>query len=284
MFCDPRAELALAIHRKTDNGNKIVDFLNDVLDNNIPDVRLTHRLQSARMLTKHGHFPDAERFIKRHANKPTPKPSRREKKELSQFDAALGEVIRAEISPASTAQWLIDVMQGRTPAIETGLDTFKPHHRMSAVREILSRAYDRDYTHTTEADLRVPTQSEAAEATPEDRPDASEQESGESEHPEHPIHPEHPASDEEPIDYVAMAKEIVANLDPSEFEEEPVSDRKPDTSMWDIIMEQPLPVITEEHQRIALARLDEKLERRRLWKETAVKIPTRKDHDNYDDG
>ena len=34
MFCDPRAELALAIHAKTDNGNKIVDFLNDVLDQN----------------------------------------------------------------------------------------------------------------------------------------------------------------------------------------------------------------------------------------------------------
>ena len=108
MFCDPRAELALAIHAKTDNGNKIVDFLNDVLDQNIPDVRLSHRLQSARMLTKHGHFPDPELFIQRHANKPSRKPSRREKKELSQFDAALADVIRAEISPASTAQWLIE--------------------------------------------------------------------------------------------------------------------------------------------------------------------------------
>ena len=279
MFCDPRAELALAIHRKTDNGNKIVDFLNDVLDNNIPDVRLTHRLQSARMLTKHGHFPDAERFINRHANKPNHKPSRRERKELSQFDAALGEVIRAEISPASTAQWLIDVMQGRTPAIETGLDTFKPHHRMSAVRELLARAYDRDYdyTQTTMAEVRLASHPEAAEAA-DVTPDATviPAKAG--------IHPENPASDEEPVDYVAMAKEIVANLDPSEFEEEPPSTRKPDTSMWDIIMEQPMPVITEEHQRIALARLDEKLERRRLWKESAVKIPTRKDHDNYDDG
>ena len=72
-----------------------------------------------------------------------------------------------------------------------------------------------------------------------------------------------------------MAKKIVANLDPSEFEEEPASDHKPNTTMWDIIDRQPPPVITEEHQRIALARLDEKLERRRLWKESTVKIPER---------
>jgi hypothetical protein len=287
MFCDPRAELALAIHAKTDNGNKIVDFLKDVLDQNIPDVRLTHRLQSARMLTKHGHFPDAEQFIQRHANKPGPKKTRRDVKETSEFDAALAEVIRAEISPASTAQWLIDVMQGRTPAIETGIDTFKPHHRMRAVREILARAYDRDYSYarTTQADLRVPTQTEA-DAMPEEHHDASDLQVGESDNPEHPIHPVNPDSDEEaePIDYVAMAKEIVANLDPSEFEEEPESNHKPDYSMWDIIRKQPPPVITEEHQRIAMARLDEKLERRRLWKESSVKIPTRKDNSNYDDG
>ena len=73
MTYDPRAELAQAIHRKTDNGNMIVDFLKDVLDQNVADVRLTHRLQSARMLTKYGHFPDAERFLQRHDNKRAPK-------------------------------------------------------------------------------------------------------------------------------------------------------------------------------------------------------------------
>ncbi len=287
MFCDPRAELALAIHAKTDNGNKIVDFLKDVLDQNIPDVRLTHRLQSARMLTKHGHFPDAEQFIQRHANKPGPRKTRRDVKETSEFDDALAEVIRVEISPASTAQWLIDVMQGRTPAIETGIDTFKPHHRMRAVREILARAYDRDYSYarTTQADLRVPTQTES-DAMPEEHHDASDLQVGESDNPEHPIHPVNPDSDEEaePIDYVAMAKEIVASLDPAEFEEEPPSDRKPDYSMWDIIDRQPQPVITEEHARIGAALFREAIQRQRLWEESNVKIPTRKDHDNYDDG
>ncbi|MCY4652110.1 MAG: hypothetical protein OXC95_02985 [Dehalococcoidia bacterium] len=78
MFCDPRYELALAIHRKTDNGNDIVDFLKDVLGRNIPDVRLDHQIQAARMLTKHGHFPDADLFIQRHAGKRSPRKSRRE--------------------------------------------------------------------------------------------------------------------------------------------------------------------------------------------------------------
>ncbi len=287
MFCDPRAELALAIHRKTDNGNHIVDFLKDVLHNNVPDVRLHHQLQAARMLTKHGHFPDAELFIQRHANKRSPRKSRREQKELSEFDAALKKVILAEITPASTAQWLIDVMQGRTPAIETGIDTFKAHHRMRAVREILVRAYDRDYdfTQTTQADLRVPTQTDADTVTPKDYSDASEQEFGESENPEHPIHPENPDSDEEEAklqEILTKIDKIIEEADPSEWEEEE-SDHNPDYSMWEIIDSLPKPEISEEHARIGAALFHEAVNKQRLWRESNVKIPTQKDHYNYDD-
>ena len=117
------------------------------------------------------------------------------------------------------------------------------------------------------------TQKAAGATAPEVRPES-----------DNPIHPVNPDSDEEPVDLVAMAKEIVASLDPSEFEEEPPSNRKPDTTMWDIIRKQPRPVITEEHERIAVARFNEKIERQRLWRESGVKIPTRKDHPNYDDG
>ena len=178
-------------------------------------------------------------------------------------------------------------MQGRTPAIETGIDTFKPHHRMRAVREILARAYDRDYSYarTTQADLRVPTQTEA-DVTPEEHPDASDLQVGESENPENPIHPENPDSDEEaePIDYVAIAKEIAENLDPSELEEEPPTPYKPSYAMWDIINKQPRPVITEEHARIGAARFNARIEQQIAWREAGVKIPDRKDRDEYDDG
>ena len=286
MFCDPRAELALAIHRKTDNGNDIVDFLKDVLHDNVPDVRLNHQLQAARMLTKHGHFPDAELFIQRHSGKRGPGKSRRERKELSEFDAALKKVILAEITPASTAQWLIDVMQGRTPAIETGIDTFKAHHRMRAVREILSRAYDRDYdyTRTTQAEVRVPTQADADAGAPEDRPRASEGESGESENPEHPIHPDSDEEEAKVQEILAKIDKVVAEADPSKYEEEESSDRQIDYSMWEIIDSLPKPEISEEHARIGAALFHEAVNKRRLWRESKVKIPTRKDYDNYDDG
>ncbi|MCY4652109.1 MAG: hypothetical protein OXC95_02980 [Dehalococcoidia bacterium] len=81
-----------------------------------------------------------------------------------------------------------------------------------------------------------------------------------------------------------MAKEIVASLDPSKFEEEPASTHRSDYSMWDIIDSLPQPEITEEHARIGAALFREAIQRQRLWEESDVKIPTRNDHDNYDDG
>lgn len=295
MTYDPRAELAQAIHRKTDNGNMIVDFLKDVLDQNVADVRLTHRLQSARMLTKYGHFPDAERFLQRHDNKRAPQKSRREQKETSEFDAALRKVILAEINPASTAQWLIDVMQGRTPAIETGIDTFKPHHRMRAVRELLARGYDHDYTFTSDseqpsADSYGYDSLQLSSDISDDavmRAKAGVQGAGQSgdlrdsDHTELETENSEPAED--PIDLVAIAMEINSNLDPSEFPEELPSSYKPN-SMWDIIDSLPEPIITKEHARIGAALFQEAIERQILWEESNVKIPTREDNDSYDDG
>ena len=285
---DPRAALADYIRHKTDNGNQVVDYLHDVLHENLDDVKHGHRTRAAGILSEYGDLA-AIRFLEKEKEekkaKPSPKPRKREEREDSEFDTALARVIRDKTNDAEdVADYLIDTMNGVDSSIESGLGKIHHQQRVSAAAELLRRAYDNDprYAHTsTGAEVRLASQSEAAEDTPEVRP---EPESDHPDHPTHPTHPENPASDEEPVDYVAMAKEIVANLDPSEFEEEPPSTRKPDTSMWDIIMEQPMPVITEEHQRIALDRLDEKLERRRLWKESAVKIPTRKDHDNYDDG
>ena len=90
--------------------------------------------------------------------------------------------------------------------------------------------------------------------------------------------------DEEPVDLVAIAKEIAENLDPSELEEEPPTPYKPSYAMWDIINKQPRPVITDEHARIGPARFNARIEQQIAWRESGVKIPTRKDYDNYDDG
>ena len=295
MSYDQRAELAQAIHRKTDGGNKIVDFLNDVLDQNLPDVRLTHRLQSARLLTRRGHFPKAELFIERHRQKRARGKSGGEQKRDSEFDSALQEIILAEAGPAFVAQWLIDVMQGRTPAIESGIDTFKVHHRMRAVRELLARGYDRDYTSPVEAEtVRTVTENDRPRVSSNTH-DATVMPSfagiHSSDDPCAPLshnHTEIESEDsepmDEPIDYVAMAKEIVANLDPSELEEEPPSPHKPNYTMWEIIRKQPKPAITEEQARIGAARFHERIERQRRWRESGVKTPARKDHNYYDDG
>ena len=115
----------------------------------------------------------------------------------------LAQIVAEETDGGRTVvRFFVKVAQG-----ELDREGFKAHHRIAAGRELLKRGFDYECAHAQTSD----------DATPEDRPDASEREVGESEYPEHPIHPENPGSDEEPIDYVAMAKEIAENLDPSEL-------------------------------------------------------------------
>ena len=54
--------------------------------------------------------------------------------------------------------------------------------------------------------------------------------------------------------------------------------------MWETIRKQPEPVISEEHARIGAALFHEAVEKQRLWRESNVKIPVRKDNTNYDYG
>ena len=91
---------------------------------------------------------------------------------------------------------------------------------------------------------------------------------------------------EEPTDYLAIVKRVVESLGPVEEEEEDDLGYKPDLSMWDAILNQPEPEITDEHVQIGAALFHEALERDRLWKQANAKdpMPKRKDHDNYDDG
>ena len=213
---DPRAALADYIRHKTDNGNQVVDYLHDVLHENLDDVKHGHRTRAAGILSEYGDLA-AIRFLEKEKEekkaKPSPKPRKREEREDSEFDTALARVIRDKTNDAEdVADYLIDTMNGVDSSIESGLGKIHHQQRVSAAAELLRRAYDNDprYAHTsTGAEVRLASQPEAAEATPEAHPDASKQESAASEHPENP------ASDEEPVDYVAMAKEIVANLDPS---------------------------------------------------------------------
>ena len=302
---DPRAALAEYIRHKTDNGNKVVDYLHDVLEDRLDGVKHGHRECAAAILTEYGDLA-AIRFQEKNKEekkaKPSPKPRKREEREDSEFDAALARVIRDKTNDAQdVADYLISAMNGIDSNIESGLGKIHHQQRVSAAAELLRRAYDNDpkYAQTSTA----PTLA-VGPVTPEVRP-----ETGPTATPASPtvipakagtleearrsaIHtpasqdaePVSPDSDEEPLDLVAMAKEIVANLDPSDFEEEPESNHKPDYSMWDIIERQPQPAMTEEHARIGAAQFREVIQKQRLWEKSEMKTPTRKDYDNYDDG
>ena len=269
---DPRAALAETIRRKTDNGNDVVDYLLDVLHERLDGVKHLHRERAASILTEYGDLAAIRFMEKNRENRKTCKPANRQPRseaEDSRFDAALAQVIRDKTNEAEDiADYLIDTMNGIDSAVGSGLGRIAHRHRVAAAIELLRRGFDYDRARSTAVPAYAGTRQD-------DRPGASR---------DHARAEPEPEIADEPVDYVAMAKEIVANLDPSELEEEPPSPHKPNYTMWEIIRKQPKPAITEEQARIGAARFHERIQRQIRWRESGVKTPARKDHDNYDDG
>ncbi len=277
---DPRAALAEYIRHKTDNGNQVVDYLHDVLHERLDGVKHGHRERAASILTEYGDLA-AIRFQEKNKEekkaKPSPKPLKREEREDSEFDAALARVIRDKTNDTQdVADYLIETMNGIDSAIESGLGKIRHQQRVSAAAELLRRAYDRDcgYTRTTQAEVRVPTQADANSSVALDT-EPTDVASGNA------YTPEEEARIQEVLDRI---KKIAEEADPSEFEEDESSDRRIDYSMWDIIDSLPEPEISEEHARIGAALFYEAVEKQRLWRESNVKVPVKKDIDNHDDG
>ncbi len=275
---DPRAALAEYIRHKTDNGNQVVDYLHDVLHERLDGVKHGHRERAAAILTEYGDLA-AIRFQEKNEEekkaRPSPRPRKREEREDSGFDAALARVIRDKTNDAQdVADYLIDTMNGIDSAIESGLGKIRHQQRVSAAVELLKRGidYDPKYAQTSTA----PTLA-ISPVTPEEHTDASEQA---AEDATDAYTPEEQAQIQEVLDRIDR---LVEEADPSEYEEEESSDRKIDYSMWDIIDSLPEPEITEEHARIGAALFYEAVEKQRIWRESGVKIPARKDYDNYDD-
>ncbi len=278
---DPRTALAEYIRHKTDNGNQVVDYLHDVLHENLDGVKHGHRARAAGILSEYGDLA-AIRFQEKNKEekkaRPSAKPRERQEREDSEFDAALARVIRDKTNDTQdVADYLISAMNGVDSNIGSGLGKIRHQQRVSAAVELLRRAYDHDpryaHTSTTQAGLRLSSQAEAADATPEARPEPATNNS------------ELTTNDSE-TDYLAIVKRVVESMGPIEEEEEDPNGHKPDYSMWDMIQEPLLSEISDEHAAIGAALFHEAIERDRLWKKANAKnsIPTRKDHDNYDDG
>ena len=137
-------DLAQRIQAKTDNGDTIIDFLIEVMTDQLDHFKMNHRLQAARLLTKYGcscrKSDSAQRdegiaFILNNLPEPSQDPSATGSSDNTEFDQALARKIReATDDGATVCRFLINVMEGQ-------LKAFKPHHRIAAARELLSRGF-----------------------------------------------------------------------------------------------------------------------------------------------
>ena len=132
--------LADIVREETGNGRLIVRFLVDLMQGSLENTKPCHRLDAARQLLNLG-FAPAHAFIA--ANAPAPRSAQRRTPAPSSQQSApadlhqdLAALICEETDNGRAAvRFLVDVMQGN-------LHDFKPHHRLSAAKELLRRGFD----------------------------------------------------------------------------------------------------------------------------------------------
>ena len=272
-MCDeltPQQRLANIVAEETDGGRRVVRFFVQVAEGELDHegFKPNHRMDSAKELVKVGltEFDDyirashatAARRVPR-TRRPAPDPETEQaRQELAQYARGLTDGGRTVI------KLYTEVMDGLRND-----EGFKPHHRIAAGRELLRRGFDYECDHAQQS------------AAPEVRPEpASVSEDAEPT----TNNSELITNDSEPTDYLAIVKRVVESLGPVEEYEEEDPRYTPDYSMWDMIEYPPLSEISDEHAEIGAALFHEAVERDRAWKKANAKTPTRKDHDNYDDG
>ena len=128
--------LAQRIQAKTDNGDSIIDFLLEVMNGELDSFKPCHRLDAAKLLVKYER-DEALDFILDNPPEPPRHRTDSSPSDESYFDKSLARVIRESTDDgASVCRFLINVMEG-------DLSAFKPHHRISAARELLDRGFGR---------------------------------------------------------------------------------------------------------------------------------------------
>ena len=171
MFAQPENQesqpLADIVREETDDGRLIVRFLIDVMQGNLEHSKPCHQLDAARQLLNLGFHP-AQSFIDENTHaSPTRKnsaPSALSAVNPSPLHQDLAALIREETDNGrTTVRFLVDVMQGNLP-------DFKPHHRLSAAKELLRRGFDTPNPSGAGDSVRqesAPEQSTPAEKTKE---------------------------------------------------------------------------------------------------------------------
>ena len=147
-------DLSQRIQAKTDNGDLIIDFLTEVMTDELDDFMMCHRLQAARLLIKYGcscksalsagadlaQRDEGISFILDNPRELSRLNTDSNSSDDSEFDMALAKKIRESTDDGATVcRFLINVMEGQ-------LKVFKPHHRIQAARELLSRGFGKHAT------------------------------------------------------------------------------------------------------------------------------------------
>ena len=119
------------IMEKTDNGRTIVKFLHSVMNGELPGFKECHRMDAVRLLEKHSGV-QVQEFIDSMNLKPATRRERRDSRRADRrIQTELAQIVKEKTDNGRTiVEFLHSAMQGELP-------DFKPHHRMSASRELL---------------------------------------------------------------------------------------------------------------------------------------------------
>ena len=119
------------IMQKTDNGRTIVEFLHSVMNGELPGFKECHRMEAVRLLEKHSGVKVQE-LIDSMNLKPATRRERRDSRRADRrIHTELAQIVKEKTDNGRTiVEFLHSAMQGELP-------DFKPHHRMSASRELL---------------------------------------------------------------------------------------------------------------------------------------------------
>ena len=145
--------LAQRIQARTDNGDTIIDFLVEVMKGELDDFKICHRLDAAGLLRKYG-WDEAADFIVDNPSEPSQHSTSSGSSHESLFDTVLARKIQESTDNGATVcRFLVNVMEGN-------LKQFKPHHRISAAREILTRGFGKHaHTRASTSHTVIPTPS-----------------------------------------------------------------------------------------------------------------------------
>ena len=166
-------DIAQRIQAKTDNGDTIIDFLIEVMTDDVrDDFKPCHKLQAARLLANYGcchkstgaaRSPLADQainFIVDNLPEPSLRNSGPGSSDETLFDAKLAKVIRESTDDGTTVcRFLINVMEGK-------LKAFTPQNRITAARELLSRGFGKHAPSRRSGEGRNPEKGEQVDSHP----------------------------------------------------------------------------------------------------------------------